>query len=131
MRNVTYGNCKDLEHYVSNQRGKIPIFGYPLLTFSPPDSGRTITDKKIWRVATIGDGNVSFKDPPLDIKHISRTIENTRTQGTREISPRSMFRKKSKKAPAGIKVHLYQENGQEYEDNYVTKWKQIHGGVGM
>ena len=42
-----------------------------------------------------------------------------------------MFRKKSKKAPAGIKVHLYQENGQEYQDSYVTKWKHIHGGLGM
>ena len=42
-----------------------------------------------------------------------------------------MFRKKSKKAPAGIKVHLYQENGQEYQDSYVTKWKHIHSGLGM
>ena len=55
---MTKGNCKDLERYVSNHEGRIPVFGYPLMTFSPPDSGRTLTDHKTWRVATLGNGVV-------------------------------------------------------------------------
>ena len=56
VRNVTKGNCKDLEIYVQNQEGKIPIFGYPLLHFSPKNNGRSLTDKKTWRIAMLGSG---------------------------------------------------------------------------
>ena len=51
--------------------------------------------------------------------------------GTKELSPRTLFKKKSQQAPAGTKCHLYAQNGQEYADSYVTKWKQIHGKLGM
>ena len=61
-----------MECYVSNQAGRIPIFGYPLMQFSPPYSGRTITDSKSWRVATLGTGKVEYKEGPMDLKQISR-----------------------------------------------------------
>ena len=92
---MTKGNCKDLERYVSNQEGKIPIFGYPLMTFSPPDSGRTLTDHKTWRVATLGNGVVQYKESIVDVDYLTRSIENLRTMGTKELSPRTLFKKKS------------------------------------
>ena len=101
------------------------------MTFSPPDSGRTLTDHKTWRVATLGNGVVQYKESIVDVNHLTRSIENLKTMGSKELSPRTLFRKKSMKAPAGTKCHLYERNGQEYADNYVTKWKQIHGKLGM
>ena len=42
-----------------------------------------------------------------------------------------MFKKKSEKAPAGIKCHFYSENGKEYEDSYITQWTHIHKKLGL
>ena len=68
----------------------------------------------------LGTGKVEYKEGPMDLKQISRSIENAKTKANNELSPRTMFKKKSEKAPAGIKCHFYSENGKEYEDSYIT-----------
>ena len=87
VRDVTKGNCKDLEVYVQNQEGKIPIFGYPLLAFSPGNNGRSLTDKKTWRIARLGNGEILKKDDPMLINEIPRSSSNSQ-KATREGSPR-------------------------------------------
>ena len=56
VRKLTNGNCKELEEFVGDVKGRIPVFGYPMMCYSPPDSGLTLTDKKVWRVAMLSDG---------------------------------------------------------------------------
>ena len=56
LRKITSGNCKELEEYVTDVKGRIPIFGYPMISYSPPDTGRTLTDRKTWRIAMLSGG---------------------------------------------------------------------------
>ena len=62
VRKLTRGNCKALEQYVANVKGRIPIFGYPLMAYSPPGSGVTLTDRKAWRVGMLADGTIEREE---------------------------------------------------------------------
>ena len=64
VRKLTSGNCKELEQFVANVKGRIPIFGYPMMCYSPPDSGLTLTDRKTWRIAMLSDGNIVKEENP-------------------------------------------------------------------
>ena len=54
--------------------GKIPLFGYPMMSFSPPDSGHTLTDRKAWRVAMLGNGRIIKQENHADVSYISNVI---------------------------------------------------------
>ena len=50
VRNLNSGNCnEELQVYIANVNGRIPIFGYPMVSYSPPNSGLNLNDKKVWR----------------------------------------------------------------------------------
>ena len=88
VRKVTQGHCKVMEFYVSNLEGKIPIFGYPMMSFSPRDNGRTLTDRKTWRIAMLGNGKILKQEDPTDVDYISTTIANAKIKAKKEVSPR-------------------------------------------
>ena len=71
VREVTKGNCKELEKYVQNQEGKIPIFGYPLMTFNRPNNQHSLTDKKTWRIATLNNGEITKIENPSELSNVS------------------------------------------------------------
>ena len=68
--------------------GKIPLFGYPMMSFSPPDSGHTLTDRKAWRVAMLGNGQIVKQENHADVSYISNVIQNSKTNAAKEASPR-------------------------------------------
>ena len=68
VRKVTSGNCKELEQFVRNVRGRIPIFGYPMISYSPPSTNLKLTDRKVWRVAKLSDGKIFKEERPQEIK---------------------------------------------------------------
>ena len=67
VRNLTKGKCKELEEFVANVKGRIPVFGYPMMCYSPPASGLNISDKKVWRAAVLQDGRIVDCAGPQDI----------------------------------------------------------------
>ena len=70
VRKLTSGNCKELEQFVANIKGRIPIFGYPMMCYSPPDTGLTLTDRKTWRVALLSDGKIVKEEKSQDVETI-------------------------------------------------------------
>ena len=58
VRSLTRGKCKELEKFVSNIKGRIPVFGYPMLCYSPPSTGLNISDKKVWRASVLQEGQI-------------------------------------------------------------------------
>ena len=111
--------------------GKIPFFGYPMMSFSPPDNGHTLTDRKAWRVAMLGNGKLVRQENHADVEYISSVISNSKIKAAKEASPRQLLRERAGKSPAGAKCHLYKESSAEYDDSYITKWKEIHKGIGL
>ena len=67
VRKVTTGNCKELEQFVANVKGRIPIFGYPMISYSPPNTNRKLTDRKTWRIAKLSDGKITSESNLLFI----------------------------------------------------------------
>ena len=79
----------------------------------------------------LGNGKILKQEDPTDVDYISTTIANSKVKAKKDISPRQMLKNRAENSPAGAKCHFYQANNSEYEDNYVTKWKEIHRGIGM
>ena len=48
LREINSKSNEDLKKYVSDVRGRIPIFGYPLITYSPPSTMANLWDEKVW-----------------------------------------------------------------------------------
>ena len=67
MRRLTNGNCKELEEFVANVKGVIPVFGYPMMCYSPPNTGLSLTDRKVWRIAMLSDGKIVKDEKPQDV----------------------------------------------------------------
>ena len=124
MRNLTRGKCKELEHFVSNVRGRIPVFGYPMLCYSPPNSGFEISDKRVWRASVLQDGQIVDNAGPEDLKQISYNIKNSKipSSSVTETTKTAIFNRDSRnKSPAGALRYLIEENN-DFQDQYRSKW---------
>ena len=46
---------------ISDVKGLMPIFGYPLIAYSPNHSENALTDRKVWKHAIVSEGS-AIKD---------------------------------------------------------------------
>ena len=117
VRSLTRGKCKELEQFVANVKGRIPVFGYPMMCYSPPASGLNPADKRVWRASVLQDGKIIDYVGPQDIKQISENMKKAKSPASfvQEDSSFSRDRKERKnKSPAGAKAYIYEENSKEF-----------------
>ena len=55
----------ELNHSICDVKGKMPIFGYPPLQFSPKNELFELTDRKVWNHHILSNGK-SIKHPEED-----------------------------------------------------------------
>ena len=53
------------------QIGKIPTFGYPLITFSPPEPEKLLTDSLVRKHAIISDGDAIIDPNQEEFRMVS------------------------------------------------------------
>jgi len=47
---------EQLDAIISDVKGKVPTFGYPLIHYSPRQSPLKLTDSTVWKHAIVSDG---------------------------------------------------------------------------
>ena len=103
----------DLNEIIGDTKGKIPTFGYPIMTYSPKTQERQLTDRDVWQHAIVSDGN-RIKDvqengarmistDQLKIEMSQRITEALRKG--RSLS--QIHTRNSHSYPDGVKFHMY------------------------
>ena len=111
-------------------KGRVPVFGYPMMAYSPPGSGVTLTDRKAWRVGLLSGGTIEREERPQEVSAIIREVAAAKSTEP-EAAPRQFFAARTASSPAGTKNHLYHEQEHEFTASYRSQWRGIFRGLGM
>ena len=115
---------------MNDVRGKIPTFGYPLLTYSPSGSGRMIFDKKAWIHSRVSDGKAVVEENTGKIKvfstaEIKQKLVQVKADGDNPV------KKVIRKFPEGLKEQFSKSIYEDFEENYTSGWRNIYKLSGL
>ena len=116
----------------------MPIFGYPLLQFSPKNEMMELTDRKVWNHAILSNGK-SIKHPAEDefkmvsTKHLQNELSQKVDRANLAKSQMLTRNGFSQEFPAGMKYNMYQEAHDEatklQKNHWLTIYNMMRNGI--
>ena len=122
-----------MSSFISEVKGRLPTFGYPLIPYSPKRQSVTLYDENVWKHEIVSDGK-AIKDLSNDEFRLRSTadlkIELTEKVDA-ENNRRAFRRSKSPNYPAGLKYHMYKDVQNETYKVKKNHWQGLYKLMGL